>query len=172
LPQSYCGSKWQAIATWRSTHLPKAHTEAIDGVYIGPQAMRNGRSPGRTSDRDDAASDPLWTDFRARFGALAPRMLVHADLFLRRQGHRDVCIIIVSRAARVHEQTQQTCYPSRGSYSAETGRSGPTKAKLFAEAQRLTTPEVGPGHGRNQHWSGHRVLGSIPRPGRRDSKHS
>jgi len=77
--------------------FPKTYTEAIDGAFIGRLPVhRNGGSPGPTGDCVDIATDPLWTDFSANlaFGALAPRVLVHADHFLQRQSNRNFCHVL------------------------------------------------------------------------------
>ena len=47
-------------------NLPKAYTEAIDGLYIGPQVGSCGTAAYRAEQVivPDVTSDPLWTDFR------------------------------------------------------------------------------------------------------------
>ena len=157
-------------------NLPKAYNETIDGLTIGPAAGSCGTAAYRAKQVivSDIAVDPLWTHFsRPRSLAFAPRVLVHADLILRKQSDRErLRCTTTSRAARVWWSRTRSnislispALPSSGN----CGRPRESEAYL-AEAQRLTHTGSwawAPATGEIGYWSEetYRVLGFGPDAG-------
>ena len=81
-------------------NLPKAYNDTIDGLVIGNSAGSCGTAAYRAEQVivSDIANDPLWADFRElALAHFAPRVLVYADLFIRRQCDWNICHVL-SRA--------------------------------------------------------------------------
>src|SRR6266704_3630004 len=94
------GSEWKTVAAWRSTtsseNLHRSDRRSFR--WACGRFMWNGRLPGRTGDRLGYRSRSTLGRFsRPGFEAFASRLLVHADLLLRRQSDRNVCHVL-SRA--------------------------------------------------------------------------
>src|SRR5205814_5610428 len=79
---------------------------------------------------------------RPGFGAFAPRLLVHADLLLRRQSDRNVCHVL-SRATQpepARAGDNQAHYISRGrGHSTQAGGKGPPRERSLSGGS--TTPQ-------------------------------
>ena len=147
------GSEWQAIAPWRRANLPRAYNETIDGLIIGTSAGSCGTAAYRAEQVIVPTSRRSFVDrfSRSRFGAFAPRVLVHADLFLRRQSDGNVCHVpIVSHAAQVREsKTRLNMLPiSRGSLFSGNWQKRPDAKAKHIQQKRDGSPIPEVGHGR------------------------
>src|SRR5437879_1502109 len=95
------GSEWQAIAARRSTESPESLYGSDRWSFHRAFCwlMRNGGTPSRTGDRVRHRDRSVVVRLsRTCFGAFTARVLVDADLFLRRKSDRDICHVL-SRAA-------------------------------------------------------------------------
>ena len=82
-------------------NLPKAYTDAIDGLAIGHSVGSCGSAAYRAEQvivSDIASRSIVGSVSRPCFDPFAPRVLVHADLLIRRQSDRNVCHVL-SQAA-------------------------------------------------------------------------